>query len=111
IDSYQSVILPGQVTPFGNNQKRQALRSNPHDHLDAARLDRAGEQPQQTPILNPDNRPDIAAHALYVILGSWNQIVRPQIAQRSPDKYTLPHPTPTQQALTTTNYAHDHHAA
>lgn len=41
IDSYESVILPGLVTPFGIFLMRQALRSMPDELLDAARVDGA----------------------------------------------------------------------
>ncbi|WP_329199145.1 carbohydrate ABC transporter permease [Streptomyces sp. NBC_01435] len=105
IDSYQSVILPGLVTPFGIFLMRQALRSMPDELLDAARVDGAGELRVLWRIVIPVNRPVIAALALFVFLGGWNQFVWPLIALRSPDMYTLPVATATLQGLATTNYA------
>ncbi|MFF3391433.1 carbohydrate ABC transporter permease [Streptomyces sp. NPDC002669] len=105
IDSYQSIILPGLVTPFGIFLMRQALRSMPDELLDAARVDGAGELRVLWRIVIPVNRPIIAALALFVFLGSWNQFVWPLIALRSPEMYTLPVATATLQGLSTTNYA------
>lgn len=105
IDSYQSVILPGLVTPFGIFLMRQSLRSMPDELLDAARVDGAGELRVLWRIVIPVNRPVIAALALFVFLGGWNQFVWPLIALRSPDMYTLPVATATLQGLVTTNYA------
>lgn len=105
IDSYQSVVLPGIVTPFGIFLMRQALRSMPDELLDAARVDGAGELRVLWRIVVPVNRPVIAALALFVFLGGWNQFVWPLIALRSPDMYTLPVATATLQGLSTTNYA------
>jgi lactose/L-arabinose transport system permease protein len=105
IDSYQSVVLPGLVTPFGIFLMRQALRAMPDELLDAARVDGAGELRVLWKIVVPVNRPVIAALALFVFLGAWNQFVWPLIALRSPDMYTLPVATATLQGLSTTNFA------
>ncbi|MEU5219706.1 carbohydrate ABC transporter permease [Streptomyces sp. NPDC020807] len=105
IDSYQSIILPGLVTPFGIFLMRQALKSMPDELLDAARVDGAGELRVLWRIVLPVNRPIIAALALFVFLGGWNQFVWPLIALRSPEMYTLPVATATLQGLATTNYA------
>lgn len=56
-------------------------------------------------IVIPVNRPIIAALALFVFLGGWNQFVWPLIALRSPEMYTLPVATATLQGQSTTNYA------
>ncbi|MFD6127360.1 carbohydrate ABC transporter permease, partial [Streptomyces hydrogenans] len=83
---------------------RQALRSMPDELLDAARVDGAGELRVLWRIVLPVNRPVIAALALFVFLGGWNQFVWPLIALRSPEMYTLPVATATLQGLSTTNY-------
>lgn len=104
IDSYQSVILPGLVTPFGIFLMRQALSSMPDELLDAARVDGAGELRVLLRIVVPVNRPVIAALGLFVFLGGWNQFVWPLIALRSPEMYTLPVATAALQGLATTDY-------
>ena len=106
IDSYQSVVLPGLVTPFGIFLMRQALRAMPDELLDAARVDGAGELRVLWRIVVPVNRPVIAALALFVFLGAWNQFVWPLIALRSPEMYTLPVAMATLNGLSTTNFAH-----
>jgi lactose/L-arabinose transport system permease protein len=105
IDSYQSVILPGLVTPFGIFLMRQALKSMPDELLDAARVDGAGELRVLLRIVIPVNRPVIAALGLFVFLGGWNQFVWPLITLRSPDMYTLPVATASLQGLATTDFA------
>ncbi|MFD0273714.1 carbohydrate ABC transporter permease [Kitasatospora sp. NPDC127111] len=90
LDSYQAVVLPGLCVPFAIFLMRQALGSMPDELLDAARVDGAGELRVLWSVVVPVMRPVLAALAIFLFLGSWNQFVWPLIALRSPGMHTLP---------------------
>ncbi|MGW6916314.1 carbohydrate ABC transporter permease [Kitasatospora sp. NPDC054939] len=90
LDSYQAVILPGLCVPFAIFLMRQALSGMPDELLDAARVDGAGEIRVLFGVVVPVMRPVLAALAIFLFLGSWNQFVWPLIALRSPEMHTLP---------------------
>ncbi|MGW2253378.1 carbohydrate ABC transporter permease [Kitasatospora sp. NPDC001660] len=90
LDSYQAVILPGLCVPFAIFLMRQSLSGMPDELLDAARVDGAGEFRVLWSVVVPVMRPVLAALAIFLFLGSWNQFVWPLIALRSPDMHTLP---------------------
>lgn len=90
LDSYQAVVLPGLCVPFAIFLMRQALSSMPDELLDAARVDGAGELRVLWSVVVPVMRPALAALAIFLFLGSWNQFVWPLIALRSPGMHTLP---------------------
>ncbi|MEU6238572.1 carbohydrate ABC transporter permease [Kitasatospora sp. NPDC047058] len=90
LDSYQAVVLPGLCVPFAIFLMRQALGSMPDELLDAARVDGAGELRVLWSVVVPVMRPVLAALAIFLFLGSWNQFVWPLIALRSPEMHTLP---------------------
>ncbi|MBV2156716.1 carbohydrate ABC transporter permease [Kitasatospora sp. SUK 42] len=90
LDSYQALILPGLCVPFAIFLMRQSLSSLPDELLDAARVDGAGEFRVLWSVVVPVMRPVMAALAIFLFLGSWNQFVWPLIALRSPEMHTLP---------------------
>ncbi|MFG3053403.1 carbohydrate ABC transporter permease [Kitasatospora sp. NPDC048239] len=90
LDSYQAVVLPGLCVPFAIFLMRQALDGMPDELLDAARVDGAGELRVLWSVVVPVMRPVLAALAIFLFLGSWNQFVWPLIALRSPEMHTLP---------------------
>ncbi|MQS11217.1 carbohydrate ABC transporter permease [Streptomyces kaniharaensis] len=90
LDTYQAIILPGLCVPFAVFLMRQSLTSLPDELLDAARVDGAGELRVLWNVVVPVMRPVLAALAIFLFLGSWNQFVWPLVALRSPDMHTLP---------------------
>ncbi|MFI6156855.1 carbohydrate ABC transporter permease [Kitasatospora sp. NPDC051170] len=90
LDTYQALILPGLCVPFAIFLMRQALGSLPDELLDAARVDGAGELRVLWSVVVPVMRPVLAALAIFLFLGSWNQFVWPLVALRSPQMHTLP---------------------
>ncbi|MER7670844.1 carbohydrate ABC transporter permease [Kitasatospora sp. NPDC096128] len=90
LDSYQALILPGLCVPFAIFLMRQSLTALPDELLDAARVDGAGELRVLWSVVVPVMRPVLAALAIFLFLGSWNQFVWPLIALRSPEMHTLP---------------------
>lgn len=90
LDTYQALILPGLCVPFAIFLMRQALSGLPDELLDAARVDGAGEFRVLWSVVVPVMRPVLAALAIFLFLGSWNQFVWPLVALRSPSMHTLP---------------------
>ncbi|MEU8515717.1 carbohydrate ABC transporter permease [Kitasatospora sp. NPDC048722] len=90
LDTYQALILPGLCVPFAIFLMRQSLAGLPDELLDAARVDGAGEFRVLWSVVVPVMRPVLAALAIFLFLGSWNQFVWPLVALRSPAMHTLP---------------------
>ncbi|WP_031071567.1 carbohydrate ABC transporter permease [Streptomyces sp. NRRL WC-3742] len=90
LDTYQALILPGLCVPFAIFLMRQALSGLPDELLDAARVDGAGEFRVLWSVVVPVMRPVLAALAIFLFLGAWNQFVWPLVALRSPRMHTLP---------------------
>lgn len=90
LDTYQALILPGLCVPFAIFLMRQSLAGLPDELLDAARVDGAGEFRVLWSVVVPVMRPVLAALAIFLFLGSWNQFVWPLVALRSPEMHTLP---------------------
>ncbi|MGA5823082.1 carbohydrate ABC transporter permease [Kitasatospora sp. NPDC094028] len=90
LDTYQALILPGLCVPFAIFLMRQSLSGLPDELLDAARVDGAGEFRVLWSVVVPVMRPVLAALAIFLFLGSWNQFVWPLVALRSPEMHTLP---------------------
>ncbi|MFE2415139.1 carbohydrate ABC transporter permease [Kitasatospora sp. NPDC059408] len=90
LDTYQALILPGLCVPFAIFLMRQSLAGLPDELLDAARVDGAGEFRVLWSVVVPVMRPVLAALAIFLFLGSWNQFVWPLVALRSPGMHTLP---------------------
>ncbi|MEV7023266.1 carbohydrate ABC transporter permease [Kitasatospora sp. NPDC093558] len=90
LDTYQAIILPGLCVPFAIFLMRQSLAGLPDELLDAARVDGAGEFRVLWSVVVPVMRPVLAALAIFLFLGSWNQFAWPLVALRSPAMHTLP---------------------
>jgi lactose/L-arabinose transport system permease protein len=90
LNSYQALILPGLAVPFGIFLMRQAMQSVPDELIHAARVDGAGEFRIFFQIVLPTMRPTLAALAIFLFLGHWNDFVFPLIVLRTQDAYTLP---------------------
>ncbi|MFI6321857.1 carbohydrate ABC transporter permease [Nonomuraea sp. NPDC050556] len=104
IDSFPALILPSLSVPFGIFLMRQSLLAVPDELLDAARVDGAGELRVLWRVVIPVMRPVIAALAVFLFLGAWNDFLWPLIALRSPEMYTLPVALATLQGLARTDF-------
>ncbi|MFI6603619.1 carbohydrate ABC transporter permease [Nonomuraea sp. NPDC050536] len=104
IDSYPALILPGLTVPFGIFLMRQSLLAVPDELLDAARVDGAGELRVLARVVVPVMRPVLAALAVFLFLGSWNDFLWPLIALRTPEMHTLPVALASLQATTRTDF-------
>lgn len=84
INTYQGMILPFTVFPFGVFLMRQAMFSVPSDLLDAARIDGASEFGIYSRIVFPLIRSNVAALAIIVFIFKYDDLIWPLVvAQRS----------------------------
>ncbi|RKR76450.1 carbohydrate ABC transporter permease [Frondihabitans australicus] len=104
LNSYQALILPNLALPFGIFLMRQTMQSVPDELIQAARVDGAGEFRAFFQIVLPTMRPALAALAIFLFLGQWNDFVYPLIIQRTPDAYTLPVALATLHGVQATDY-------
>ncbi|MCU0425196.1 MAG: carbohydrate ABC transporter permease [Candidatus Kapabacteria bacterium] len=77
INTYQALIFPWLVTPFGVFLLRQYVLSLPRDVEDAARMDGASEWYVVFRIVMPLCKPALTVLALYSFLASWNSFLFP----------------------------------
>ncbi|MEV4391415.1 carbohydrate ABC transporter permease [Nonomuraea sp. NPDC049607] len=104
IDTFPALILPNLTVPFGIFLIRQSLQAVPDELLDAARVDGAGELRVLWRVVVPVMRPALAALAVFLFLGAWNDFLWPLIALRTPEMFTLPVALATLQGLARTDF-------
>ena len=91
VNTYQGLIVPGLVPAFGVFLMRQSIEAAiPDEMLDAGRIDGAGELRIFVRIVFPILLPNLAALAILLFAGSWNNLFWPLIMARTGDMYTLP---------------------
>jgi ABC-type glycerol-3-phosphate transport system permease component len=88
VNTYQAVILPYLVTPWGIFFMRQYILGIPDSLLDSARIDGAGEWQIFAKIILPLIRPAAAGLAIMTFVSAWNEFLWPLIVLRSPEMYT-----------------------
>lgn len=104
LNSYQALILPSLAVPFGIFLMRQAMQSVPDELIQAARVDGSGEFRTFFQIVLPTVRPALAACAIFLFLGSWNDFVYPLVVLRTEDAYTIPVSLAALQGVSSTDY-------
>ncbi|MBM7829920.1 lactose/L-arabinose transport system permease protein [Agromyces cerinus] len=104
LDTYQALILPSLAMPFGIFLMRQTMLAVPDELLQAARVDGAGEFRVFSRIVLPTVRPAIAALAIFLFLGQWNEFVYPLVVLRTPESFTIPVSLASLQGIGTTDY-------
>ncbi|MCH4209487.1 carbohydrate ABC transporter permease [Bifidobacterium sp.] len=100
--------LSDQRCRFGcrsaGNFMRQAMSSFPASITEAARIDGAGELRIFGTIVLPAMKPTLAALAIFMFLGRWNDFVYPLVITRTPEQYTIPVALASLQGVGTTDY-------
>lgn len=104
LGSYQALILPDLALPFGVFLMRQAMSTFPSSIIESARIDGAGELRIFSTIVLPTMKPTLAALAIFMFLGRWNDFVYPLVITRTANQYTLPVALATLQGANTTDY-------
>jgi lactose/L-arabinose transport system permease protein len=91
VNTYQGLIIPGLIPAFGVFLMRQSIEQGvPDELLDAARIDGAGELRIFLQVVLPVMLPNLAALAIFLFAGSWNNLFWPLVMARTADMYTLP---------------------
>ena len=89
IDTYQGLIVPALVHPFGIFMLRQFFLGIPKELEDAARMDGCSRLGILFRIILPLSRAPISALAVFVFLFQWNSFLWPLIVLNTQEKYTL----------------------
>ncbi len=89
LNSYPGIILPGLVSAFGVFMMTQFFKTLPAEMREAAIVDGAGEFRIFSRIYLPLARPAVATLALFVFMGTWDQLLWPMIVAPAPDMRTL----------------------
>lgn len=89
LNSYPGIILPGLVSAFGVFMMTQFFKTLPAEMREAAIVDGANEFRIFSSIYLPLARPAVATLALFVFMGTWDQLLWPMIVAPAPDMRTL----------------------
>jgi len=89
LNSYPGIILPGLVSAFGVFMMTQFFKTLPAEMREAAIVDGAGEFRIFSRIYLPLARPAVATLALFVFMGTCDQLLWPMIVAPAPDMRTL----------------------
>jgi len=73
-ESVLAIILPAIFAPFGVFLLRQFLKTLPHEFIEAAKIDGAGQIRILISIVTPLLKPAIAALAILVFVDYWNVV-------------------------------------
>lgn len=90
LNSYQGLIVPGMVNATFIFMMRQFFINFPKELEEAASLDGLGKFGTFFRIVLPMAKPALAAQAIFVFMGSWNDFMRPLIVMSDPELFTLP---------------------
>jgi len=90
VDTYAAVILPQTVAPVMVFILKKHFDSLPRELEEAARIDGAGHWRIFWSVLLPLSRPMLAAVAIFVFIGAWNNFLWPFVSTSDPNLMTLP---------------------
>lgn len=90
INTYQALIIPWMVTPFGVFLVKQYLSNIPEGIEQAAMIDGASQFQIITRIIFPLAKPIIIVLAVYIFLMNWNSFLFPFLFTNNSDYWTLP---------------------
>ena len=90
LNTYQALILPAVISPFGVFLLRQFFISIPGELEDSAMMDGCSRFKILFVIIMPLSVPALSSLAIFVFLGSWNSFLWPLIVLQTPERYTLP---------------------
>lgn len=90
LNSYQGMIVPTMVNATFIFMMRQFFINFPKELEEAAALDGLGRIGTFFRIVLPLAKPAMAAQAIFVFMGAWNDFLRPLIILSDPQLFTLP---------------------
>lgn len=89
LNTFPGLILPMLTAGYATFLLRQHLLSFPREILEAAWVDGASTRDLFLQILIPANLPTLAALAITLFIGAWNQFIWPLLVANRPDMYVL----------------------
>ncbi len=89
-NSYQGMIAPYLVYPFGIFLMRQFMQSIPDELLEAGRMDGANELQLFWSIVVPLSRPAIGSIAIFAFMAGWNDYLWQLVMSTDEQWMTLP---------------------
>jgi multiple sugar transport system permease protein len=90
LNSYQGMIIPTMINATFIFMMRQFFVNFPKELEEAAELDGLSKIGTFFRVVLPLAKPALAAQAIFVFMGSWNDFMRPLIILSSPELFTLP---------------------
>jgi len=90
LNSYQGLIIPNIVNATFIFMMQQFFVNFPKDLEEAAALDGLGEIETFFRIVLPLAQPALAAQAIFIFLGSWNNFLMPLVIISNAEMFTLP---------------------
>ncbi len=90
LNSYQGLIVPNIVNATFIFMMRQFFENFPKELEEAAALDGLGYLETFFRIVLPLAKPALAAQAIFIFLGSWNNFLMPLVIISDSDMFTLP---------------------
>jgi multiple sugar transport system permease protein len=89
-DSYAALIFPPAFSAFATFLLRQFFKGIPTDLDDAARIDGASSLRIWWQIILPNSTSALAALAIFIFLGNWNEFLWPLVVTNSDEMRTIP---------------------
>lgn len=89
-DTYQALIIPLAFSAFSTFLLRQHFLSLPTEFDDAARIDGANSFYIWWRIIMPMSKTTLAALAIFIFLGNWNEFLWPLVVTNSEEMRTIP---------------------
>ncbi|MFC7322018.1 carbohydrate ABC transporter permease [Halobacillus campisalis] len=89
LNSYQGMIVPAMINATFIFMMRQFFINFPKELEEAASLDGLGRFGMFIRVVLPLAKPALAAQAIFVFMGFWNDFMRPLIIMTDADMYTL----------------------
>lgn len=90
LNTYQAMIVPFLLTPFGIFMMKQYMTGLPTEYIDSARIDGASEVSVIWRIVFPLVKEAAAALAIFVFIQHWNELFWPLLVLRQREMFTLP---------------------
>ncbi|PLR85991.1 ABC transporter permease [Bacillus canaveralius] len=90
LNSYQGMIVPAMINATYIFMMRQFFINFPKELEEAAEIDGLSRFGTFFRIVLPLAKPALAAQALFIFMGSWNDFMRPLIVMTDADMFTLP---------------------
>ncbi|WP_163142432.1 carbohydrate ABC transporter permease [Bacillus sp. 22-7] len=90
LNSYQGMIVPAMINATFIFMMRQFFINFPKELEEAAQLDGLSRLGIFFKVVLPLAKPALAAQAIFVFMGFWNDFMRPLIVMTDTEMYTLP---------------------